>query len=109
MLRYVLIAALSAVLGLLGWVWLLRSQRDSLEAHTASQARSIVALEAQAAQARLAAEVAKAAAERERLRAAEYDRLRMALVDGGEDVDLPDWFRDWVHALVGGRGVQPED
>lgn len=58
-------------------------------------------------QEREARRVADANAARERIKAEEYDRLKEALLRGGDDVQIPDWFKSWLADLLG--GVQPDD
>jgi len=80
----------------------MQRQNAALIAENASLSRSIAVLEDSRAQARLAADVARAEAQRERKKAAEYDALRKALIDGDEDAELPPFFRDWLSDLLGG-------
>lgn len=99
--------ALTAILGFGSWVYHIQRDRAALRAENASLRRQVAIMQEQAEQARLAASVARAEAERQAARAAEYDRLREALIGGQDDVDLPDWFRDYLDRLLG--GVQPDD
>lgn len=85
-----------------GYAYLERGWRQAAEAEAASLRRSVAVLEDARDQAREAAAVANAAAERERGRAQEYDDLREALIRGDEDAELPDWFRDYLDNLLGG-------
>ena len=62
---------------------------------------SVVALEQSVSQAKTAAAVARAAAERERTKADEYDAFREALINGESDENLPDWFRDYINGILG--------
>lgn len=99
--KYLTIALMTALCASLVAVVLLQRGNAALQAENASLTRSVAALEQQAAQSRLAADVARAAAQRERERAAEYDALREALIDGDEDADLPTWFRSYLDDLLG--------
>lgn len=101
MWRYLSIALLLALCAALVAVVLLQRSNASLTAQNASLTRSVAVLEDQAAQSRLAADVAQAAAQRERARAAEYDALREALIDGDDDAHLPPWFRSYLDDLLG--------
>ena len=102
MWRYVASALLVALLVVSGGAWLLYRANGDLRVENASLARSVAALEDQRAQARLAADVARAAADRERARAAEYDALRETLLKGDDDAPLPDWFRAYLDRVLGG-------
>lgn len=100
--RYLVGAALSLALLAGGWAYMERQGRRDAEQQAASLARSVAVLSDARDQARLAAEVARAAADRERMRAAEYDALREALITGGDDAEVPDWFCDYLDGLLGG-------
>lgn len=106
MIKYALAAALIASLGLGGWaVWQTRkaerlaADNARLEADNARLASSLAAMEMQAAQAREAANVARATIERERTLNAEYAAIRAALENGDTDAPIPDWFRDHLSRL----------
>lgn len=79
----------------------LRAENASLSAENASLTRSIAVLVLSRAQARDAAEVAKAEADRQRLKANELDALRARLIEGDEDVELPPEFAAWLNDLLG--------
>lgn len=96
---YILGGACAVFLTVCAALWTVKQQNDRLRVMVAAQARSISALEAQRAQARLAADVATAVAKREAARAAEYDALREALLRGEEDAELPEWFRAYLRDL----------
>ncbi|MFY0633694.1 MAG: hypothetical protein JXQ91_07775 [Vannielia sp.] len=95
LMRYLSGALLVATLAAAGWAYVERAGRLSAQAEAASLRRSVAVLEDARAQARSAAEVARAEAERQAARAAEYDALKEALLRGGDDVALPDWFDAW--------------
>lgn len=95
-----------AVLGLAcGWLyWANGNLKEANEAQAveiASLNRSVETLTQAAAQSRLAAEVAKAQAAREREAAAAYEALRDNFRNGGNDADLPCWFSDRINELLG--------
>ncbi len=92
-LSYALIAALVACLGLAGRLWWQSGRMDDLRDENASLTRSLAVLEDSRDQARLAAEVAKAAAQREREAAARYEQVKDAFRKGDFDAPLPDDFR----------------
>lgn len=95
MMRYLSMALLLAALGAAGWGYVERAGRRAAEAEAASLRRSVAALEDARAQARSAAQVARAEAKRQAARAAEYDALKEALLRGGDNAPLPDWFDAW--------------
>ena len=107
---YLMVGAAVGVVSLVGlWQWQ-TAQNRALRAENAMQAASITALRDQFEQARLAADVARAAAKREAERAEEYDQLREALLKGNDDAPLPDWFRDYLRNLgVVGMPLEPTD
>lgn len=109
MIKYVIAALSIIVAGLAFTLWWQSGTLADLRVVAASQERSITALKQQAEQAREAAEVAKATAERERARAEEYDRLRESLIGGNEDAELPDWFVAWLEQLLGGLRTGTDD
>lgn len=49
---------------------------------------------------RIAAAVLAAERDRFEARAAEYDNLRQALLEGGEDAPLPEWLGDYIDSLL---------
>ena len=91
--RYVTIAALLACLGLGAALWWQSSRVAGLQADKARLERSVQTLEVARAQARTAARVAQAEAERQRALAAEYEQVRDAFREGDFDAPLPDDFR----------------
>lgn len=100
MWRYLSAALLLALCAaLVAVVWFQRGNA-ALQAENASLARSMAVLEGERQQARLARDVARAEADRVRVRAAEYDALREALIDGGEDQVLPEWFKEYLKRLL---------
>ena len=101
-MRYVTIGLLGALCLALGAFWWVHRANGDLRVENASLARSVATLEDQRAQARLAADVARAAADRARARAAEYDALRETLLKGDDDAPLPDWFRAYLDRVLGG-------
>lgn len=109
-LRYLptMIAA-GALAGAVWYVVSLRAENAALAFENASLSRSVAALEDQAEQARLAADVARAETARVAGKAREYDKLKETLLRGNEDAPLPNWFRDYLDALFGGGIVRPAD
>lgn len=99
---YIIGALVMGALGLAGYVWWLRAEVDALASENASLTRSVVVLEGQIEQSKLAREVADAEAARVKARAAEYDALRETLMRGDDDAPLPEWFRDYLDRLLGG-------
>ncbi|WP_370211550.1 hypothetical protein [Roseovarius sp.] len=95
--RYALIAALAAVLGLGAALWWQSGTVDRLRDDKARLTRSVTALEQSRAQARAAADVARAEAARQAAAAAEYEQVKVAFRKGDFDAPLPDDFR----ALLG--------
>lgn len=91
--RYALIAALVACLGLGAALWWQSSRVAGLQADKARLERSVQNLEAARAQARTAARVAQAEAERQRALAAEYEQVKDAFREGDFNAPLPDDFR----------------
>lgn len=102
MTRYILPGVLAALVLAGGWIWWQSGTIDALEADKARLERSLVVEREAREQARLAANVAQASADRERARAAEYDALRESLLKGNDDAPLPDWFRAYLDRLLGG-------
>lgn len=98
--RYLTIGLMGALCLALGAVIVMQRQNASLSAENASLTRSIATLEQSRDQARLAADVARATAAREKSKADEYDALREALISGGEDQVLPEWFQDWLREIL---------
>jgi outer membrane murein-binding lipoprotein Lpp len=105
-IRWALIAALGAALALAGL--LVREMRATgrLAAENLRLSASVEALERKIEADRIAVAIARDIQKRERARAARYDRLRGALMAGGHDEPIPDWFRDYQHRL-GFDGLQP--
>jgi predicted negative regulator of RcsB-dependent stress response len=104
---YVTAAAAVAVLALGGYAYAQKSQLDTQREISASLQRSVSALEAERDAAKLAREVARAEAERFRVKSQEYDALRETLLKGENDAPLPDWFRSYLASLLtpSGAGV----
>ncbi|QFT81151.1 hypothetical protein FIU89_11075 [Roseovarius sp. THAF27] len=98
--RYALIAALLACLGLGGALWWQSSRVDGLKADKARLERSVQSLEAARAQARTAARVARAEADRQAKLAAEYEQVKDAFREGDFDAPLPDDFRDLLDRIL---------
>lgn len=94
-----------AALSLFAFAMHLRADNASLQATADAQAREIMTLNVQVSQAREAAEVARATADREASDARKYNALREALIKGDEDVDLPDFFVELL-ADLGLGGVR---
>lgn len=111
---YALVAALTALLGLGGYAWVLSGTIDRLHAEKASLRASVAALEADRDLAREARAVADARRRVSEAKAREYDKLREGLLRDDEDADLPDWFRVYLERLLGqyddaaGQPVHPE-
>ncbi|MBY5988225.1 hypothetical protein [Roseovarius atlanticus] len=99
-IRYALIAALVACLGLGGALWWQSDRVAGLEADKARLERSVQSLEAARAQARTAARVAQAEAERQRALAIEYEQVKDAFREGDFDAPLPDDFRDLLDRIL---------
>lgn len=99
-LPYIIVAALLTALASV--VWWQSGTIDTLRGDVARLERSLAVVEAARKQARLAASVAQAAANRAQTRAAEYDRMRENLLKGNTDEELPDWFREYLDDLLGG-------
>ena len=77
--------------------WQDRAALEATEAdHWAAEAATA---QERLAQARAAAERADRAQAEAAARAAEYDQLRRALIEGDQDAPLPDWFRDYLASL----------
>lgn len=96
--RWGLVALLGALLVLGGYAWILDRRNGALELQAASDARSITALEASRAQARLAADVAaaraKGAAAMRDQAAASIERIRNLQLEGCADAPIdPDLSR----------------
>lgn len=100
MTKYLTIGLLGALCAALVALMVMQRQNAALSAENASLSRSIAVLEDSRAQARLAADVARAEAQRERDRAVEYDAFREALIEGNEDAELPEWFQGWLRELL---------
>lgn len=99
MIRWALIAALGVALALAGL--LVREMRATgrLAAENLRLSSTVEALERKIEADRIAVAIARDIQKRERIRAARYDRLREALIAGGHDEPIPDWFRDHLHRL----------
>lgn len=95
--RYALITALAATLVLGAALWWQSGTVDRLRDDKARLTRSVTALEQSRAQARAAADVARAEAARQAAAAAEYEQVKDAFRKGDFDAPLPDDFR----ALLG--------
>lgn len=83
-------------------VWYVAHLRDvnaTLTASVAALERDLRVQADIAAQAAQARDVARAAAERQAQKAAEYDAIREALLRGDDDAQLPDWFRAYLRSL----------
>lgn len=102
--RYILGAALVAVLGLSGALWWQSGTVDRLREDKASLTRSVVALEQSRDQAREAAAVARAEAERQEARAKEYEQIKDAFREGNFNAPLPDDFRRLLDRLLRREG-----
>jgi len=103
MLRYAL-AALALASVSMGGLLYHETKRSSDLALTVGTLRGeLTVAQAQMDQARLAAEVAQANADRTAERAAEYDALRETLLKGSNDAPLPGWFSDYLRDLGIGR------
>jgi hypothetical protein len=98
--RFILIPALIALVFALGLALHWRSERDDWRAEAERQAANVEVLEESRDQAALAYLELEANLTTARARAAEYDALRRAILEGDNDVELPDWFSDYVGALV---------
>ena len=99
-MKYVTIAALVACLGLGAALWWQSSRVADLKADKARLERSVQNLEAARAQARTAASVAQAEAERQRALAAEYEQVKDAFRDGDFNAPLPDDFRRLLDRIL---------
>lgn len=100
MTRYALIGALSAVIGLLGWVYVQNTNIDRLKAENASYQRSIKALETTIEQSALAREVERARAERWQERATTLNATIEAILSGDvEDEILDPRIADFINSL----------
>lgn len=95
--RYALITALAATLALAAALCWQSGTVDRLRDDKARLTRSVTALEQSRAQARAAADVARAEAARQAAVAAEYEQVKDAFRKGDFDAPLPDDFR----ALLG--------
>lgn len=109
LLRYLptLIVAL-ALAGGVWWVMDLRATNAKLTTENAALSRSVDALRDQAAAARLAADVARAEAERQRTLAAEYEQVKDAFRKGDFDAPLPDDFRVLLDRILRPRDATPD-
>ena len=67
--------------------------------------RAVDALERTLEAERAAAAVLQAERDRFAERAEEYDALREALLEGGDDADIPDWLRAYLDRLLTGNGT----
>lgn len=105
MILKALVAACGALLLLCGWFWFqngnLTEDVERQRKEIASLERSVATLEEAVTQSRLAADVAKAVAERERAVSAQYERLRDNLRNGGNDAEIPCWFSNYVNSILG--------
>lgn len=90
---YALVAALLACLGLGAALWWQSGRVAGLQADKARLERSVQSLEAARAQARTAARVVQAEADRQRALAIEYEQVKDAFREGDFDAPLPDDFR----------------
>ena len=100
------LAAACLVLGLaVGWFWIsnqsLQAKVEIQDLKIVSLERSVASLTEAAEQSRLAAEVAKAVAEKERQTNAEFETLRDNLRNGGQDADLPCWLSNHINLVLG--------
>lgn len=102
--RYILGAALVAVLGLSVVLWWQIGTVDRLRDDNARLTRSVAALEQSRAQAREAAAVARAEAERQEARAKEYEQIKDAFREGNFNAPLPDDFRRLLDRLLRREG-----
>jgi len=101
MIRYALAAARVAALVLGGLLYketrraaTLATQNAALEASLATATFRIELR--QSAEKRLVREL-----ERQAVKARQYDEIRKALLEGGEDEDLPEWFAAWLNDWLG--------
>lgn len=99
-LAYAFIAALLACIGLAGALWWQSGRIDALRDDNASLTRSNEALETARTQARLAASVARAEADRQRAKATEYEHVKDAFRKGDFDAPLPDDFRALLDRIL---------
>jgi hypothetical protein len=110
MILKALVAVCLALSLALGWLWItndrLEASNARLQTEVASLERSVATLQGAVTQARLAADVAKAVAARERAANVEFERLRDAFRDGNDEI-LPCWFRNGVAGILG-RLPEPE-
>ncbi len=103
---YAALAALVAALAGLGYVRHMIGQNALLRAEAAELRREADTARQIASQAAVARNVAQAEAARQARKAAEYDAIREALLKGGTDEPLPDWFRAFLDGLLK-RGPHP--
>lgn len=108
MIRWALIAALGVALALAGL--LVREMRATgrLAVENADLAAKVDALERKIEANQIAVAIARDIQKRERIRAAEFDRIREDLIAGGHDETIPDWFHDHLRRL-GIGGVRPAE
>lgn len=109
---YIAIAAITLGIGILGTVMVramsLEAEVETLTLANQALATSNAALQQKLDQTQQAAAVLQRQLEIEEKRAAEYDALREALINGGQDAALPQWFVDYLRQL-GIGGLQPAD
>lgn len=101
--RYALIAALLGCLSLGSALLWQTSRVAGLEADKARLERSVQSLEASREQARLAARVARAEAQRQAELAFEYEQVKDAFRKGDFDAPLPDDFRVLLDRILRGE------
>lgn len=99
-----LIAFCGVLMLVAGGLWLQNGWQGAeiaaLHDDIASKDRSIITLTQSAKQSRESAEVAKAEAERARMRSAEFELIRDNLRNGNDEA-LPCWFVDDLAAILG--------
>ena len=91
---------LAAFLALAGGLWWQSSTSGNLRDDNARLTRSAAALEDARAQARLAATVAQSEADRQRAKAAQYERVKDSFRKGNFYAPLPDDFRDLLGRIL---------
>jgi hypothetical protein len=84
-----------------------KAKADAATARAVAAERVVEGLERTLEAERLAAAVSAAERDRFEARAAEYDALREALLEGGEDAPLPDWLAAYLASLLGVADERP--
>jgi hypothetical protein len=99
-------------LGAGAWGGYQQKKVEAVTARAVAAERAVEGLERTLEAERLAAAVLAAERDRFEARAAEYDDLREALLEGGQDAPLPDWLAAYIgrlHATDGtGGAARPE-